>query len=72
MRWAQALVAARQLSSLHLNSCRQLGADAVPLLCQLSSLTRLSCFRCRGLEGGDVIHSLRASLPCLATLVMHD
>ncbi|KAL4427784.1 hypothetical protein ABPG75_001873 [Micractinium tetrahymenae] len=71
-RWAAALAPARQLSTLHLNSCRQLGADAAPLLCQLSSLTCLSCFRCGGLESGDIVRDLRAALPCLATLGMHD
>ncbi|KAL4449427.1 hypothetical protein ABPG77_007071 [Micractinium sp. CCAP 211/92] len=71
-RWASTLCTASQLSCLQLNSCRQLGADAVPLLCRLSSLTRLSCFRCGGLESEEVIRSLRASLPCLATLNMLD
>ena len=71
-RWVAALPALRQLSRLELNSCRQLGAGAAPLLAQLTALTRLACFRCNGMGAPEVQHQLRAALPCLARLDVHE
>jgi hypothetical protein len=70
--WVAALVPLQRLSHLQLNSCRALREQAVPPLCLLSSLTGLHGFRCPGLASEEVRRHLRASLPCLADLSLHE
>lgn len=71
-KWIAALAPLQRLSHLQLNSCRKLREEAVPLLCLLSSLTCLHGFRCPGLSNEEARLQLRASLPCLADLSLHE
>ncbi|KAI7842734.1 hypothetical protein COHA_003663 [Chlorella ohadii] len=70
--WVAALAPLQRLSHLQLNSCRALRDEAVPPLCLLSSLTGLHGFRCPGLANEEARRQLRASLPCLADLSLHE